>query len=181
MPRIKPIDLHSTDSDTSATLLAAQNKLGMLPNLFTTLAQAPAALNGYLRLADALAGGRLTARQRELIAIAVAQENACEYCLSAHSAIGAHLGLQPEDLDRARVGQARNPADAAYLSFALAVARSRGAVSDTDLTAVREAGANDGLVIEIVANVALNVLTNYVNRVAGTEVDFPVIRLGRAA
>jgi uncharacterized peroxidase-related enzyme len=153
----------------------------MLPNLFTTLAHAPAALSGYLQLAESLAGGRLSPRQRELVAIAVAQDNACEYCLSAHAAIGRGLGLSDEDIERARHGGAREPGDDAVTEFALLVSRTRAEITDRELETARRAGLDDGQFIEIIANVALNVLTNYVNRIAGTEVDFPVIALSSAA
>lgn len=181
MTRIAPVVPERTDARTAATLTAVKNKLGMLPNLITTLARAPAALHGYLQLGEAIAGGKLTARQRELIALAVAQENACEYCVSAHAAIGKGVGLTAQEIERAREGGARDRLDDAITAFALKVVRARGGVSNADLEAVRQAGADDGLVIEIVANVALNVLTNYVNRVAGTEVDFPLMQLRRAA
>lgn len=181
MPRITPIDPQDTDVRTAATLKGAKSKLGMLPNLLTTLARAPATLHGYLALAEALAGGRLTARQRELIAIAIAQENACEYCLSAHSALAKSAGLDEEDIERARWGSAAHPIDEAVVSFALQVARDRGDVGDERLEEARRNGVDDGLILEIIAHVALNVLTNYVNRVAGTEVDFPRVRLLSAA
>lgn len=181
MTRIAPVAPERADIKTAATLKAVKAKLGVLPNLITTLARAPAALNGYLQFGEAVAGGKLSARQRELIAIAVAQENACEYCLSAHAAIGKGVGLSEQDIERAREGAARHALDDAITAFALKVVRSRGGVSDADLDAVRKAGADDGLVVEIVANVALNVLTNYLNRVAGTEVDFPVLPLRQAA
>jgi len=181
MPRIDPVLLDQADASTAATLMEVKARLGTLPNLFTTLARAPAALDGYLNLSGALGKGRLTARQREMIAIAVAQENECEYCLSAHTAIGRRVGLSARDIYQARRGDATDPADEATTRFALAVARSRASVSDADLAAARKAGLDDGLIIEIIANVALNVLTNYVNRVAGTEVDFPVVKLSAAA
>lgn len=181
MPRIAPIPLEHTDVKTAATLKAVSARLGMLPNLFTTLARAPAALNGYLQLAEALAGGRLSGRQRELVAIAVAQENACGYCLSAHTALGRKLGLDDDDIARARHGGATDPLDDAVIDFALLVTQTRAAITDSELDAARRAGLDDALMIEIVAQVALNVLTNYVNRVAGTEVDFPVVDLSSAA
>ncbi len=181
MIRIPPVALEQTDTKTAATLSQVKAKLGMLPNLIATLARSPAALEGYLKLAEAAAGGRLSTRQRESIAIAVAQENACEYCLSAHAAMGRAAGLSAADIEGAREGRATDPLDAAVTAFALAVVRARGGVADADLDAVRKAGADDGIVIEIVAHVALNVMTNYVNRVAGTEVDFPVYRLRAAA
>lgn len=181
MTRIAPVAPERTDTRTAATLKAVKTKLGVLPNLITTLAHAPAALNGYLQLGEAIAGGKLSARQRELIAIALAEENACQYCLSAHAAIGRGVGLTAQEIERAREGAALNPLDDAVTAFAVKVVRARGGVGDADLEAVRKAGADDGLIVEIVANVALNVLTNYLNRVAGTEVDFPLFQLRRAA
>jgi uncharacterized peroxidase-related enzyme len=181
MPRIQPVAPDATDPRTAARLRAVEARLGALPNLFTTLARAPAALTGYLQLADALAGGRLTPRQRELIAIAIAQENACEYCLSAHGAIGRGVGLDDADIDRARNGTAVDPIEQAVTGFALAVVRSRATIDDTTLAAARDAGLDDGLILEITAQVALNILTNYVNRIAGTEVDFPRLALTAAA
>lgn len=181
MPRINPVQLETTDANTSATLKAVKAKLGLLPNLFTTFAHAPAALTGYLQLSQALSSGRLSAQQREMIAIAIAQENACEYCLSAHAALGKGAGLDENDITQARNGKAVNVKNALITAFALKVAQSRGDVSDADFDAVRNAGLDDGLIIEIIANVALNVLTNYVNRVAGTEIDFPLVSLSTAA
>jgi len=181
MPRIVPVDPDHTGARTAATLKAVKAKLGMLPNLFTTLARAPVALNGYLQLSEALSQGRLTPRQREMIAIAVAQENACEYCLSAHAAIGQRLGLSDEDIERARHGGAVNGRDDAVTEFAQLVVQSRADVSDSALRTARQGGLDDELIIEIIAHIALNVLTNYLNRVAGTEVDFPVVKLSPAA
>lgn len=181
MPRIHPVTLAQTDAKTAATLKAVGAKLGMLPNLFTTLAQAPAALNGYLQLSEALRPGRLTPRQREIIAIAVAQENACGYCLSAHVAMGRGAGMSSEDIDQARHGRAQDAQEGAVADLALRIVQSRAEISDTALAAARQAGLDDGLIIEIIAHVALNVLTNYVNRIADTDVDFPVIELSSAA
>lgn len=181
MPRIAPVDPRTTDAATEATLKAVKTKLGMLPNLFTTFAQSPAALTGYLQLAENLNRGYLNARQRELIAIAVAQENACEYCLSAHAAIGKGVGLSDADIDKARHGGATDALDDVITDFAVQVVRSRATISDNALSAARQAGLNDSLIVEIIAHVALNTLTNYVNRIAGTEIDFPLLSLSSAA
>ena len=181
MPRITPVTPENTDARTAASLKAVRTRLGRLPNLFTTLARSPAALGGYLQLAGALDHGRLSPRQRELIAIAVAQENACEYCLSAHAAIGEGSGLDEQDIEMARYGSAVDVTDDAIVKFALWVVRKRANVSDEVLEAARHAGLDDGLIIEIVATVALNTLTNYANRVAGTEIDFPPVSLPPAA
>ncbi|MCG3203168.1 MAG: hypothetical protein NFCOHLIN_03087 [Gammaproteobacteria bacterium] len=181
MPNIHPLEPTRADARTAETLAKVRRKLGVLPNLFTTLANAPAALNGYLQFGEALAGGRLSAQQRELIAVAVAQENACGYCLSAHTALGKGLGVSEAELHKARRGSARNAKDAAILAFAQQVARDRGNVAPSEIETLRKIGIDDGLILEIVAHVAINVLTNYVNLIAGTEIDFPRVDLRVAA
>ncbi len=181
MPRIEPLATHQADAKTAATLKAVQLKLGVLPNMFSTLAHAPAVLTSYLQLSETLGQGRLNARQREMIAIAVAQQNQCEYCLSAHAALGKGAGLTDGDIERAREGAAIEVLDAAVLRLALAVTASRGGITDNDLAASRQDGLDDGLIMEVVGQVALNVLTNYVNRVAGTVVDFPLLKLDSVA
>lgn len=181
MPRIKPVELDQVEPEVAATLKAVKAKLGMLPNMFATMAQAPVVLTGYLQLSEALSKGRLNARQRELIAIAVAQENQCEYCLSAHAAIGKGAGLNDSDIESARHGEAANDTNFAILRLALRIVRTRANLQDQDLEAARKAGLDDAQINEVVANVALNVLTNYINRVAGTEVDFPLLALDNAA
>ena len=173
MTRIAPLTIDQADATTAAVLKGVQAKFGMLPNLVATLARAPAALNGYLQLAQAQGGGGLSARQRELVALAVAQENACEYCLSAHAAAARGVGLTANDVDQARSGQAADANDAAIVRLALQVTRARGAVTDDDLAAARQAGVDDAAIVEVVANVAINVFTNYLNRVADTVIDFP--------
>lgn len=181
MSRILPVDPKQTDTTTARTLDAVKGKLGMLPNLFTTLARSPMALNAYLQLSEIVTGGRLNGQQRELIAIAVAQENTCEYCLSAHAAIGKGLGLEENNIELARRGSATDLIDDAIVAFSLSVVRSHGGVSDDALNAVRNEISDDGIIIEIVTNVVLNIMSNYVNRVAGTEVDFPSVNLGMTA
>lgn len=175
MPRIAVVDTTRAEAGVLATLSAVKAKIGMTPNLFATFAQAPAVLNGYVAFSDALAKGALTARQREIIALAVAQANGCEYCLAAHSLMGKGAGLSPDALRKAREGIADDAADAAVARFARRVLDMRGQVADADLAVARSAGLDDGRLLEIIANVAINVLTNYTNNVAQTVVDFPKV------
>lgn len=181
MSRILPVELNNIDPPTAKMLDAVRAKLGILPNIFTTFALSPVSLNGYLELSGALAGGALTDKQRELISITVAQENACDYCLSAHAAIGAGVGLEEVEIENARIGKSKNSIDAAIIEFSLNVVRSKGGVSDASLEAIRKVCKDDGMIIEIVTNVVLNILTNYVNRLSGTEIDFPVFKVSTAA
>jgi uncharacterized peroxidase-related enzyme len=175
MPRIAPIDTAHADSGVLATLSAVKAKIGMVPNLFSTFAQSPAVLNGYLAFSDALSKGVLTAKQREIISLAVAQANECQYCLSAHTLMGKGAGLSADGIRKAREGKAENVIDDAVAFFARRVVDTRGRVTDADISAARLAGLDDGLIIEVIANVTINVLTNYTNNAALTDIDFPQV------
>ena len=156
-------------------LEAVKKQLGSVPNLFRVVANSPAALEGYLGLSGALAKGTLPAATRERIALAVAEVNGCRYCLSAHSYLGKNLAkLDDAEILANRRGGSTDPRAAAAVRFAVAVTKARGHVSDDDLRAVKMAGHDDAQVTEIVLHVALNTLTNYINEVAQTVIDFPV-------
>jgi uncharacterized peroxidase-related enzyme len=163
-------------------LEAAKKQLGSVPNLFRVIASSPAALEGYFGLNAALSKGSLDAKTRERIAVAVAELNGCGYCLSAHTYLGKNVAkLDDAEITANRSGASNDPKADAALKFATLVVRERGHVSDADVAAVKAAGYDDAQVIEIVLHVALNTLTNYVNEVAKTEIDFPVVTLRNAA
>lgn len=175
MSRITPVDPETATGQTKLLLNTVQAQLGVTPNLMRTLAVAPAALNGFLKLSGALAGGRLDRRFQEEIALAVAQTNRCDYCLAAHSALGALAGLGPAEIANARAARSFDVRRDAGLKFVRAVVVQRGQVGDAALAEARAAGLVDAEIVEMIANVALNILTNYINHVAGTEVDFPAV------
>jgi len=177
MSRIAPVVSSNVDSKVATTLAQVEKGMGMVPNLFATLAHAPVALDGFLGFSKTLSRGRLTARQREIVALAVGQENECRYCVSAHTASSKGVGLDDAGALKARNGDGDVPFERALASFAKTIVRKRGHLSDEEIVGAQKAGIDDGLVMEIVANVALNTLTNYANEVADTAVDFPVVEV----
>jgi uncharacterized peroxidase-related enzyme len=173
MSRITAIDPTQATGKTAELFTAVKGKLGVVPNLMRTLGQSPAALEAYLGFSGTLAKGVLPAAVREQLALAIGESNACDYCLSAHTLLGKGAGLTPEAIVEARRSQAADAKVDALLKFAAAVVAARGLVADEALAAVRAAGASDAEIIEVVAHVALNTLTNYTNHVAQTVIDFP--------
>jgi uncharacterized peroxidase-related enzyme len=167
-----------TAPEASKPLLAAvKQQLGVVPNLMKLVGNSPAALEGYLSLNGALAKGKLDVKLRERLALAVAEFNGCDYCLSAHDYLGKNVAkLSQSDIDGARDFHAEDSHAQAALHFAKRVVESRGKVADADLSALRAAGFDEASVVEIVVTVALNVLTNYVNNVAQTDIDFPTVK-----
>jgi uncharacterized peroxidase-related enzyme len=177
MSRIAPAAPERLDAATDSTLSHLRARLGKVPNAFATLAQAPAALDGYLALSKSLARGHLNARQREALALAIAQANECQYCLSAHTSSAKAAGLTPAEIRKARYVQSDDPFEKALTAFAVSVVRHRGQVPEIEFAAARAGGIGDVLMLEIVALVSLHTLMNYTNRLADTEIDFPVVQV----
>ena len=177
MPRLStPASIEASPAAAQPLLHAVEKQLGVVPNLFRVVGNSPAALEGYLGLNGALGKGELEAATRERIALAVAEVNACDYCLSAHTYLGKNLAkLSEAEIAANRDGMSTDSKADAAVRFAVKLVKARGHVSDADVQAVKKAGYNDAQVIEIVLHVALNTLTNYVNEVAKTEIDFPVV------
>ncbi|MCL6293760.1 carboxymuconolactone decarboxylase family protein [Jejuia spongiicola] len=179
--RIETLNPETTTGKSKELFNAVQNKLGFIPNLIKVFGNSPATLQTYLSLGELTASGNFNNKFREQLALAIAEENACNYCLSAHTTIGKMNGLTVEETEQNRQGLAADAKTQAGLQFAQEVTKNRGQVSTETIQAVKEAGYNDGDILEIILNVVSNTLTNYVNHIAETEVDFPSVEAGKFA
>jgi len=181
MSRVPLIDPSTASAERKALLAQVHGAFGATPNMFKAVANSPAALQSMWGAFGALGGGVIPARLGEQIAVAVADRNACEYCLAAHTALGRKAGATAEEMSAAQAGQSGDPKVAAALRFALQLVEARGQVGDADVQAVRAAGFSDEEIVEILAHVALNLFTNYVNVAFAVPVDFPAVKLRKAA
>ncbi len=172
-PVVQPVNSAAATGKAKELLDAVGKKLGRVPNMMATMAHAPAVLEAYLAFAGAIEKSSLSPKVREQIALAIAEANRCDYCVAAHTALGAKVGISPDDAHRARRGDAGDPLAAAILAFARAIVTSSGEVGDEQIEALRRAGVTDAQIMEIVAVVSLNIFTNYFNHILRTEVDFP--------
>jgi uncharacterized peroxidase-related enzyme len=171
-----PASIEAAPATAHALLAAVNKQLGSVPNLFRIVANSPAALEGYLGLNGALAKGQLDARTRNRIALTVADVNGCRYCLSAHTYLGRNLAkLDEAEMRENQRGASSDPKANVALAFAAKLTRERGHVSEADVAALKRAGYDDGQIVEIIAHVALNTLTNYINSALATEIDFPIV------
>jgi uncharacterized peroxidase-related enzyme len=175
MSRIPAIDPSTATGPVQSLLDGVRRGLGATPNLFRVAAQSPAVLEGLVSLFGAVAKGHLGPRVREGIALAVSEFDACDYCLSAHSALGKAAGLSDDALSKARDAKADEPKLAVALRLARSIAEKRGHVSEAELSEARRAGLADDEILEVVANVALTIFTNYLNEVASTDIDYPAV------
>lgn len=181
MSRIPQVDPAATTPERQALLSAIHQAFGATPAMFKTVAQSPAALKMMWGAFGALGSGVIEPKLGEQIAVAVADRNGCEYCLAAHTALGRKAGASAAEMAAAQAGESADPKTNAALRFALKLVDARGQVGDTDVQALRAAGFDDGQVVEILAHVALNLFTNYVNVAFAVPVDFPAVPLRRTA
>lgn len=182
MTILTTIDPVSAEPKAKALLDGVQKKLGVTPNMMKVMATNPSVLSAYLGFAGTLAGGLLGNRLHEEIALAVAQANGCDYCLAAHSLLGSGAGLSEADIAIARAGTSSDPRTAGAIALARRLVQTRGRATATDVAHARAASLNDAEILEIIAAVALNVFTNYLNLTADTDIDFPpAAKLAQAA
>ena len=177
MARLKALHPGEATGKTKELFKVVESKLGMVPNMMRTMGNSSAVLEGYLNLSGALGGGTLGAKTGELIALAVSESNSCDYCLSAHTYIGANLvKVDAETLNSARNGNSTDAKTDAILKFAKTLVSKKGLVNDADVDSVKKSGVTEGEIGEIVGHVALNIFTNYFNNTANTEIDFPAVK-----
>jgi uncharacterized peroxidase-related enzyme len=177
MTRLTALNPEEVTGKTKDLFNAVQGKLGVVPNMMRTMGNSPAVLEGYLNLSGALSHGKLSARTGELLALTISEKNSCDYCVAAHTFIGGKLlKTDPQVLHDARTGNSTDAKTDAILKFAKALVSKNGLVNDEDVNTVKNAGVSDAEIAETVAHVALNVLTNYFNNTANTEIDFPAIQ-----
>jgi uncharacterized peroxidase-related enzyme len=181
MNRVPLIDRNATSPDRKVLLDSVHAAFGTTPNMFRAVANSPAALKSMWSAFGALGGGVIAPKLGEQIAVAVADRNACGYCLAAHTALGRKAGASAEEMQHAQAGESVDLKTQAALHFALKLVNDRGHVGDADVRALREVGFGDEDIVEILAHVALNLFTNYVNVAFDVPVDFPAVKLRRAA
>lgn len=179
MTRIASVDPTNAQGRTKDLLDATQTQLGRVPNLYRSMAQSPATLDGYLAFRGALGKGVLSMQMRERIALLTAAVNDCGYCVSAHTFRGAKIGLSASELAVTQKGQSEDSKSMAALQFVDALLQRRGLVTDEDFAQVKSHGWSDEEIGEMVAHVALNVFSNYFNHVALPALDFPAAMIER--
>jgi len=171
------IDPKTATGPAKTLLDAVQAKLGVTPNFIRVLANSPKALEGFLGLYGAGAGFAIDEPTQQRIALVVAEGNRCQYCVSAHSAIGRHAGLSADEMRLNRRGESADAKAGAAVALAKALNDNVGEITDAEFNAARAAGLTDGEIVEIVGVVALNVYTNILNKGMRTEIDFPKVAL----
>jgi len=180
MARVQVIDPNTATGPARPLLDAVQAQLGITPNFIRVLANSPKVLEGFLGLYGAAAGFSLDKATQERIALTIAEGNGCQYCVSAHTAIGRHAGLSNDEMALNRQGRSGDAKAAAVVAFARALNDNLGEVTSAEFDAARQAGISDGEIVEVIATVALNIFTNVLGKATRVEIDFPKVELLKA-
>lgn len=181
MSRIQMIEKATATVAQRELLNAIEQQLGMVPNFLKVFANSPAALKAFLGLHGIAGDGELDPQTRERIALAVGQQNGCQYCVSAHTAIGRKAGLDAAEIEASRAGTSREAKAAAAVKFARALVEHHGEVTTAELMAVRNAGYGDAAIVEIITHVGMNTLTNILGKASRVKIDFPKVDMALAS
>ncbi|MGC0386647.1 carboxymuconolactone decarboxylase family protein [Streptomyces sp. SAI-129] len=164
LTRLTPDTAVGASRDLLADLVSRHGRVG---DMVATMAHSPAVLGGYLQLSRAMGRAKLDRRISERVSIAVQAQQGCGLCLDAHVSAARALGVDEEEIERARVGASADPAIAAVITLALQIYREPASITDDQVTALREHGYSDRAIADVVGVVALNILTGAFNLLAG--------------
>ena len=177
MNRVPPVDPGTATGDARRLLDAVRAQLGVVPNFIRVLANSPRALEGFLGLYGAAGGFSLDKATQERIALAIAESNACQYCVSAHTAIGRRAGLSSEEMLRNRRGSSADAKAAAAVALARALNDNVGGITSEEFEAARAAGLSAQEIVEIISVVVINLFTNIIGKATLVDIDFPRVEL----
>ena len=182
MSRIPILPVEQAPAAAQPLLAEVDARHGMVPNLYRIVATSPAALDAFLGFHRALGRGELDVLTGERIALAVAEVNRCDYCLSAQTyRVRNGAMLDDAEITANRSGASNDIKAHVAVRFAAKLARERGQVSDADIVAVKRVGYSDAEIVEIIAHVALSMFTNTINEALRTDIDFPQVSARKAA
>ena len=181
MSRINVVEQNEANSEQAELYTAIGQALGTVPNFLKVFANSPAALKAFLGLHGIAGDGSLDGQTRERIALALAEQNSCQYCVSAHTALGRKAGLDNSEMEANRSGGSEDSKASVAVAFARHLVEHTGDVTNAELEAVRDAGYSDADIVEIITHVGMNILTNILAKVSRVDIDFPKVELKKAA
>lgn len=181
MARINLVSPGTGTAEQETLFQAIQSQLGLVPNFLKAFANSPAALKAFLGLHGIASEGSLDPKTRERIALALAQQNSCSYCLAAHTAIGRKAGLDASEIEANRAGGSEDAKAAVAVRFARSVAAHAGEVTTAELNEMRAAGYSESDIVEVITHVGMNLLTNMLGKAGRIDIDFPRVDLQLAA
>jgi uncharacterized peroxidase-related enzyme len=179
MSNVYRIGLPAVDPSTAAPrvkepLEGARKRMGMIPNMYTRMANSPGGFETYLYGYERFRkDSGFTPAEQEVVLLTISEENGCEYCVAAHSVIADTSSKVPREVtDAIRAGKAIPDAKLRALSvLTRAIVATRGRPLEKDVRTFLAAGYSERHILELVLAVAVKTISNYVNHLFETPVD----------
>lgn len=177
MPRIPAHTVESAPEASKAHARTLEKKMGKLLNIHAGMAHSPAVIAAYSGISAAVSEhGTFDARTREAIALAVGNQNDCDYCQAAHTLSARRAGLSDDQIMAIRAGEIEFDDKLRAVTDVAREATARtGNVSEPTWAAAADAGWSEEELAEAFVHIAANLFTNYFNHYAGTELDLPAV------
>lgn len=176
MKNLEALSKEQVDSETQKLFDGLTAKIGRVPNIYATLANSAVALKANLTFGEIIKSGTLNGKEVETIALSAAVENDCQYCLAAHTMVGKMMGLTEEQVSCILDGSITDEKLKAVSDLTKEITATRGNPAQTTLDGFFKAGYTKASLVELIGLVALNTFNNYLNHIAGTEIDFPAAK-----
>ena len=177
-------DIKDMPDDIREVVLAVQEKVGFVPNVFLVLAHRPDEFRAFMAYHDALMEREsgLTQAEREMIVVATSNSNGCLYCVIAHGAILRIRAKSPTIADQVAVNHRKadiTPRQKAMLDFALKVSNDSRAICDADFEALQEHGFSDEDIWDIAGISAFFAMSNRMANFTSMRPNDEFYALGR--
>ncbi len=176
MSTVKPLTREQADASVQPIFDLLKSKVGMVPNLYATIAHSPNTLPAYLAFDEALSKGVFNAKERQAIFLVVSQVNGCHYCQSAHTALGKMNGFSEEETIQLRTASIADPKLKALTTLAAEITRNYGKPSSRALNDFFAVGYNAAALVELIAHIGYKTVANYLHNVADFPIDFPAAK-----
>lgn len=172
MKNLEALTKEQANEESREIFNQIEKKLGKVPNIYATIGNSSKALAATLNIGETIKQGEFSGKEIEAIALAVAQANSCDYCLAAHTVVGKMQGFSLDDTVAIRSGVIKDAKLKALTDLAKAITETRGYPEPALVESFYDNGYNQAALAELIVLIAANIITNYTNHLAGTEIDF---------
>jgi AhpD family alkylhydroperoxidase len=173
MNTLQPVTFEQANENSKEILKAVKNKIGMIPNLYAAMGVSDKLLGGFLSFTETLKSGEFSAKEYEAIALATSQANDCNYCLSAHTAIGKMNGFTEEETLELRTNTIANSKLNALVSLTSEFIANNGHPAEIAINNFFKEGYNKTAFAELIGIISLTTITNNIFHNGGFDIDFP--------
>ena len=176
MSTVKPLTREQANPAVQPIFDVLKSKVGMVPNLYATIANSPTTLPAYLAFDEALSKGVFTAKERQAIFLVVSQVNGCHYCQSAHTALGKMNGFSEEETIQLRTATIADAKLKALTTLAAEITLNHGKPSAQAVADFHAAGYGADALVELIAHIGYKSVANYLHNVVDFPIDFPIAK-----